>query len=62
MEYTLETANRLAGELRAMPAKDPSKRRIDKQTVVRHLAEEIVALQERGYTIEEVAESLRIRR
>lgn len=59
MEYTLETANRLAEELRAIPAKDPSQRRLDKQAMVRHLAEEIVALQRRGYTIEEVAESLR---
>jgi hypothetical protein len=59
MEYTLETATHLAEELRAMPAKDPSQRRLDKQSIVRHLAQEITALQERGYTIEEVAESLR---
>jgi hypothetical protein len=59
MEYTLESTQRLAEELRAIPPKDPAKRRLDKQEVVRELAQEIVALQQRGYTIEEVAESLR---
>ena len=59
MDYTLETARHLAEELRAIPAKDPSQRRLDKQAMVRELAQEIIALQQRGYTIEEVAESLR---
>jgi hypothetical protein len=59
MEYTLELAERLVENLRAMPPKDPSKRRLDKQGLVKHLAEEIASLQQRGYTIEEVAESLR---
>jgi hypothetical protein len=59
MDYTLETATRLAKELRAIPPKDPAKRKLDKQGFVKHLAQEIVALQQRGYTIEEVAESLR---
>jgi hypothetical protein len=59
MEYTLETARRLAEDLRAIPPKDPAQRRLDKQGMVRELASEIVALQKRGYTIEEVAESLR---
>jgi hypothetical protein len=59
MDYTVETANRLAEELRAIPPKDPAKRKLDKQGFVRLLAQEIIALQQRGYTIEEVAESLR---
>ena len=59
MDYTLESADRIAETLRAIPAKDPSKRRLDKQGMVRHVAPEIVALQERGYTLEEIAESLR---
>ena len=56
MEYTIETARRLADELRAIPAKDPSQRRLDKQAMVRELAKELIALQQRGYTIEEVAD------
>ena len=59
MDYTLETAEQIAEKLRATPAKDPSQRRLDKQGMVRRLASEILALQQRGYTLEEVAESLR---
>jgi hypothetical protein len=58
MEYTVEKANQMAAALRALPAVDDSKRKLDKQGAVRHLAGEILALQERGYTIEQVAESL----
>ena len=59
IEYTVERANRMAEELRAIPAKDPAKRKLDKQGMVSLLASELIALQQRGYTIEEVAESLR---
>jgi len=59
MDYTIETARRLAEELRAIPAKDPAQRRLDKQAMVRELAEELIALQQRGYTMEEVGENLR---
>ena len=57
MEYTLESARRLAEELRAIPAKDPAQRRLDKQAMVKELAEELTALQQRGYTIESSARS-----
>ena len=59
IDYTVEGANRLAEELRAIPPKDPAKRKLDKQGMVSLLAGELLALQQRGYTIEEVAESLR---
>jgi hypothetical protein len=59
LEYTVESANWLIAELRAIPAKDPAKRKLDKQRMVSLLADELIALQRRGYTIEEVAESLR---
>jgi hypothetical protein len=59
IDYTVEGANRLAEELRAIPPKDPAKRKLDKQGMVRLLAGELLALQQRGYTIEEVAEGLR---
>jgi hypothetical protein len=59
MDYTLEAARRLAEELRAIPEKDPSQRRLDKQGMVRELAEELIALKKRGYTMEEIADSLR---
>lgn len=56
--YTLEKANELASALRALPAKDPAQRRLDKQAVIRHIAEEITALQQRGYTLEEIAQAI----
>ena len=59
IDYTVESANRMAEELRAIPAKDPAKRKLDKQGMVSLLAGELIALQKRGYTIEEVAEGLR---
>jgi hypothetical protein len=59
IEFTVESAKRLAEELRAIPPKDPAKRKLDKQGMVSLLASELVALQQRGYTIEEVAEGLR---
>jgi hypothetical protein len=59
IEYTVESANWLIAEMRAIPAKDPAQRKLDKQTMVSLLASELVALQQRGYTIEEVAEGLR---
>ena len=56
--YTLEAADKLLGVLRALPPKDPAQRRLDKQAVIRHIAEEITALQRRGYTLEEIAGAL----
>jgi len=58
MIYTLERAEEMARALRTLPAMDDSKRRLSKQAVVKHLGAEIAALQQRGYTMEQVAESL----
>src|SRR5450631_2236347 len=58
MSYTLERAEEMARALRTLPAMDESKRRLSKQAVVKHLVAEIAALQKRGYTIEQVVESL----
>lgn len=56
--YTLETADTILGALRALPPKDPSQRRLDKQAVIRHLVDEITALQKGGYPLEEIAAAL----
>lgn len=58
MEYTVELGHQIIEKMRAMPPKDPAKRRLNKQGLIRLLAQEIAALQERGYTIEEIVESL----
>jgi hypothetical protein len=48
----------MASKLRALPPVDVSKRRANKQGAIRYLADDIAALQERGYTMEEVTEQL----
>jgi hypothetical protein len=47
--------NELAAALRALPAKDPYQRRFLKLAAIAEIADEITALQRRGYTLEEVA-------
>lgn len=59
MEYTRASAEEMAAKLRALPAIEDSERRMTKQAVVKHLAWEIACLQDRGYTLEQVADSLR---
>jgi hypothetical protein len=53
--YTLAQVNELAAALRALPAKDPYQRRFLKLSAIAEIADEITALQKRGYTLEEVA-------
>src|SRR5262245_5284236 len=54
--YAVEMADRIAGELRALAATD--RRRLRKQAVVRRLKQPITIVQQRGYTLEEIAEKL----
>jgi hypothetical protein len=58
MLYTLEQTEQMISALRALPPMDSSRRRLNKQEVVKQMAGEIAALQARGYTIEQVVESL----
>jgi hypothetical protein len=58
MTYTLEETEKMLSALRALPPMDSSKRRLTKQAVVKQMAREIASLQARGYTIEQVVESL----
>jgi hypothetical protein len=55
--YTRDDVEKMAEALRSLPA--ATKNKLSKQGVVAHLAAEILGLQERGYTIQQVAESLR---
>lgn len=59
MGYTVESVERMAEKLRALPPVEKSKRQLNKQEAVKQLADEIVALQGKGYTIEQITESLR---
>jgi hypothetical protein len=58
MTYTLEETERMGNALRALPPMDGSRRRLTKQAVVKQLSREIASLQTRGYTIEQIVESL----
>jgi hypothetical protein len=49
MTYTREKTEDLIRVLRALPALEASKQKLTKQAVVKHLAAEIAALQQRGY-------------
>jgi hypothetical protein len=55
--YTRDDVEKIAEALRSLPA--ATKNKLSKQGVIAHLAAEILGLQERGYTIEQIAESLR---
>ena len=59
MALTLEDAERMARALRALPAMDGSKRALTKLALIKHVSREIASLQQRGYSIEQVTDSLR---
>jgi hypothetical protein len=59
MTYTLEQTEEMERAIRALPAMDSSKRRLNKQAVVKRLSRELASLQARGYTMEQIAECLR---
>ena len=58
IKYTTEQAQAIASKLREMPPVE-KKQDLSKQALVRLLAKEITALQRRGYTLEQISESLR---
>lgn len=58
-KHTVEAVDEMIAKLRLLPPKDPAKRKLDKQESVKRMAQELIALQERGYTLEEIADSVR---
>lgn len=58
MGRTVEQAEALAEKLRSLPAVENKKRVISKAEEIKLLANEIAAMQGRGYTIQQVAEIL----
>jgi methionine synthase II (cobalamin-independent) len=58
-EYTNEQLEAIASKLREMPPIEKKKRRHSKQEAVRILSKEIAALQKRGYTLDQISETLR---
>lgn len=59
MGYTVEQVEEIASKLRALPAIEPPPKDLTKSDVVKMLAKEIKSLQKRGYSLEQIASSLK---
>jgi len=59
VRYTTEQIEQIAEKLRALPAVEKPRKQMSKQEAIKALSKEIIALQKRGYTLEQVAEILR---
>lgn len=59
MKYTTEQLEAIASKLREMPPVEKKKQEHSKQEAVRVLSKEIAALQKRGYTLDQISETLR---
>ena len=58
MQYTVEQVDQVAEGLLALPAVEPSKRKLDKQAAVKRLMDAIATIQQRGYTLEQIAQNM----
>lgn len=59
MKYTLEKLDAIAESLRQMPPIETKKQELSKQEAIKVLAKEIVSMQKRGYTLEQISGALR---
>jgi hypothetical protein len=59
MGYTNEKLEAIAAKLKTMPVVEKKKQEHSKQDAVKILSKEIAALQKRGYTLDQIAETLR---
>jgi len=59
MKYTTEQLEAIAAKLREMPPVEKKKREHNKAEAVRLLSKEIALMQKRGYTLDQISESLR---
>jgi predicted nucleic acid-binding Zn-ribbon protein len=58
MKYTVEDMELLAKKLRSMPKIEKKQKDITKQDAITALAKEISEMQKRGYTLEQIAETI----
>ena len=59
MGYTAAQVEEIASKLRELPTIEPPPKDLTKQEVVKMLAKEIKSLQKRGYSLEQIASSLK---
>ena len=58
MKYTTEQIEAIAVKLREMPIVEKKKQEHSKQEAVSMLSKEIVSMQKRGYTLDQISEAL----
>jgi hypothetical protein len=59
MGYTVAQIEEIAGKLKLLPDIDPPQKDLSKADAVKMLAKEIKSLQKRGYSLEQIANSLK---
>ena len=59
MGYSNEKLEAISAKLKTMPVIEKKKQEHNKQDAIKVLAKEIAALQKRGYTLDQIAETLR---
>lgn len=59
MRYTHAQIEELAVKLKSKPEKAPEQRSMNKSEAIRKLSSEILELQSKGYTLDEIAETLK---
>ncbi|MFI3121956.1 MAG: protein mobC [Methylococcaceae bacterium] len=59
MGYTNEKLSAISAKLKTMPVIEKKKQEYSKQDAVKVLSKEIASLQKRGYTLDQIAETLR---
>jgi hypothetical protein len=59
MGYTVAQIEEIAGKLKLLPDIDPPQKDLTKADAVKMLAKEIKSLQKRGYSLEQIATSLK---
>jgi len=59
MKYTTEQLEAIAAKLKEMPPIEKKKQEHSKQEAVRVISKEITILQKRGYTLDQISETLR---
>lgn len=59
MGYTVAQVEEIASKLRELPTIEPPPKDLTKQEVVKMLAKEIKSLQKRGYSLEQIVNSLK---
>jgi hypothetical protein len=58
MKYTKESIEKIAKQLRELPAVEKEQQELSKADAVKLLAKDILLLQSRGYTMAQISESL----